>query len=129
MTTIVRFRCSNTTYALPVEDVAEVRSAVTMVPLPAPRPGVAGLARRAEGSLTVLSVLGENGAHVIVVDNGETAFGLLVDEVTDVTEVDESAISPPPPGQTGQAVSGVIHDGADLVLLLDAAALRGTLTL
>jgi chemotaxis signal transduction protein len=126
--TIVRFRSSATTYALPVEDVTEVRSAADMTPLPAPRPGVAGLVPRADGALTVLSVLGATGDHVIVVDEGSTTFGLLVDEVTEVARIDDELIGPPPKGQAGAAVSGVIQDEGELVLLLDVAALRGTLT-
>jgi chemotaxis signal transduction protein len=125
--TVVRFRASDTAYALPVEHVAEVRSAADMTSLPAPRPGVAGLVPRADSSLTVLSVLGEGGGHVIVIDEGTLTFGLLVDEVTDVGRIDDAQVGPPPKGQQGSAVSGVIHEEGGLVLLLDAAALRGTL--
>ncbi len=128
MTTLVRFRAAATAYALPVEHVTEVRSAADVTALPAPRVGVAGLVARAEGALTVLSVLGNSGSHVIVVDEGRLTFGLLVDEVTEVVRVDDARIGPPPKGQAGDAVSGVIHDEGELVLVLDAAALRGTLT-
>jgi purine-binding chemotaxis protein CheW len=126
--TLVRFRVSETAYALPVEHVTEVRSAADMTSLPAPRAGVAGLVARAGDALTVLSVLGDAGGHVIVVDEGPLTFGLLVDEVTEVVRVDEARIGPPPEGQAGGAVAGVMHDDGELVLVLDAAALRGTLT-
>ena len=128
MRTLVRFRSSDTGYALPVEQVTEVRSASDMTPLPTPRPGVAGLVPRRESALTVLSVLGEGGGHVIVVDDGTLTFGLLVDEVTGVVRVDDDVIGPPPEGQAGTTVAGVIPEDGDLVLLLDAGALRGTLT-
>ena len=128
MRTIVRFRSSDRAYALPVEHVTEVRSAADMTPLPAPRPGVAGLVPRADGSLTVLSVLGATGNHVLVIEEGAALFGLLVDEVTDVARVEDDVIGPPPQGQAHSAVSGVIRDDGELVLLLDASALRGTLT-
>ena len=124
----MRFRAAETAYALPVEHVAEVRSAADVTSLPAPRAGVAGLVARADGALTVLSVLGHTGEHVIVVDEGALTFGLLVDEVTEVVRVEDDVIGPPPQGQAGGTVAGVIHDDGELVLLLDAAALRGTLT-
>lgn len=128
MRTIVRFRSATRTYALPVENVAEVRSAGDLTPLPAPRAGVAGVVPRAGGALTVLSALGESGSHVIVIEQDRDAFGLLVDEVTEVTRVEDDVIGPPPAGQGGTAVSGVMHDGDDLVLVLDPIALHRTLS-
>jgi chemotaxis signal transduction protein len=126
--TIVRFRASDAFYALPVEDVTEVRSAADVTALPAPRPGVAGLVPMPDGALTVLSILSQTGGHVIVVDEGSLTFGLLVDEVLDVVRIDDELIGPAPPGQAGEAVAGVVRDDSGLVLLLDAAALRGTLS-
>lgn len=123
----MRFRSDGRNYALPVEQVMEVRSASDMTPPPAPRAGVAGLVPRGEAALTVPSVLGVTGEHVIVLDEGTRTFGLLVDEVTEVVRVDDAVVGPPPPGQAGAAVSGVIQDDAELVLLLDPVALRGTL--
>jgi chemotaxis signal transduction protein len=126
--TLVRFRASDRTYALPVEHVTEVRSAADVTSLPTPKAGVAGLVPRAGGALTVLSVLGDSGSHVIVVAEGQLTFGLLVDEVTEVVRVDDERVGPPPAGQAGGAVTGVIQDDAGMVLVLDAAALAGTLT-
>lgn len=128
MKTLVQFRSAQATYALPVEHVTEVRSSADMTPLPAPRPGVAGLVPRADGALTVLSVLGDAGDHVIVVEDDAMTFGLLVEEVTAVVRVEDDRIGPPPQGQRGGAVAGVIHEEGQLVLVLDAAALRGTLS-
>jgi hypothetical protein len=42
--------------------------------------------------------------------------------------VEEDRIGPPPQGQAGGAVAGVLHEDGELVLVLDAAALRGTLS-
>ena len=127
MTTVVRFRAPAGQYALPVEHVTEVRSSHGLTPLPEPRPGVAGLMRRGDDALTVLSILGEPGDHVIVIDEGGRTFGLLVTQVTGVHEVADDAIGPPPSGQDGAAVSGVLIGEDGLVLLLDCAALSGRL--
>lgn len=127
MTTLVRFRVPAGEYALPVERVTEVRSSAGISPLPEPRPGVAGLLRRGDEVLTVLSVLGEVGDHVILLDEAGLTFGLLVTEVLGVRAVEEGDIGPPPPGQDGTMVSGVVVGEDGLVLLLDAVALRGRL--
>lgn len=128
MRTIVRFRTPKGDYALPVERVAEVRPAAELTLLPASQRGVAGVMRRGGGALTVLSILGELGRHVIVIDHGTVAFGLLVEEVTGVHRVDDELIGPPPPGQDDGTVAGVIVDGNGVVLLLDTEALRARLT-
>ena len=128
MSTIVRFRTSRGYYAVPVELVSEVRSAAGLTPLPAPRPGVAGLMRRGDEALPVLAILDSSGRHVVVIDKGPLSFGLLVDEVTGVHQVDETLIGAPPPGQDRVLVSGVVNDEDGLVLLLDVDALAGKLT-
>lgn len=128
MSTVVRFRTSKGEYALSVELVSEVRSATALTPLPTPRADVAGLMRRGDEALPVLAVLDSSGRHVVVVDNGPLSFGLLVEEVTGVHQVDETRIGSPPPGQDGTLVSGVFHDEEGLVLLLDVDALAGRLT-
>jgi chemotaxis signal transduction protein len=124
MTTMVRFRTPSGRYALAVDHVTEVRAATGITPLPEPRQGVAGLLRRGDEALTVLSVLGEPGTHVIVIDDGGHTFGLLVEEVTGVHAVDDGQIGPPPAGQDRGAVSGVLPVDDGLVLVLDATSLR-----
>jgi len=127
MTSVVRFRTPKGDYAVPVAQVSEVRLAEGLRALPAPREGVAGLLADGESALTVLSVLGSEGRHVMVVDDGSLTFGLLVDEVTGVQHVDDTAISPPPEGQDRAVVAGVLAGDGSLVLLLDLAVLRGRL--
>ena len=129
MRTIVRFRTERGEYALPVEQVAEVRRAADLSLLPAARTGVAGVIRRGDDVLTVLSVLGGAGAHVIVIDVDSSSFGLLVDEVTGVDRVADDAIGPAPRGDGSAAVTGAIVDAdRGVVLLLDPGALRKELT-
>lgn len=128
MRTIVRFRTAEGDYAVPVEQVLEVRSAAGLAPLPAPLPDVAGLMRCDNGALPVLTVLGSRGHHVVIVENGPLSFGLLVEEVTGVLKVDETQIGAPPTGQHQPLVSGVLHGDTGLVMLLDVDSLAGKLT-
>ena len=128
MRTIVRFRTPSGDYALPVERVIEVRPAADLMPLPAPRAGVAGVMPRGGDVMTVLSIEGETGSHVVVIDEDGVVFGLLVDEVTGVHRIDDEAVGPPPHGQERGVVAGVVVDAGGMVLVLDTAALRGRLT-
>jgi chemotaxis signal transduction protein len=125
--TIVRFRTRDGDYAVPVEQVSKVLSAAALTPLPAPRPGVAGLMSRGDEALPVLAVLGPSGGHIVVIDKGPLSFGLLVEEVTGIQRIDEARIGAPPPGQDRALVSGVLNDEVGLVLLLDVDALAGKL--
>lgn len=123
MTTLVRFRAPSGLYALPIEHVTEVRSATDLTPLPAPREGVAGLLHRGEDAVTVLSVLGSPGEHIVLVEQDGITFGLLVSEVTGVQTVGDGDVGPPPSGQQSTTVAGVLAD-EQLVLVLDPASLR-----
>jgi len=154
MRTIVRFRTAEGDYAVEVEQVKEVRSATGLAPLPSPLPGVAGLLRRGNGdrdrdgdrdgdgdgdgalpamalpamAVPVLAILGGMGRHIVIIEKGPLSFGLLVEEVTGVLQVDDGQIGAPPAGQDGPLVSGVLHDQGGLVMLLDTDALAGRLT-
>jgi chemotaxis signal transduction protein len=79
-----------------------------------------------DGTLTVVAALGEGRDHVLVLNADGRPFGLLVMEVSGVIAVDAASVQPPPAGQTGELVSGVVKGGGGLVLLVDAAALART---
>lgn len=123
MRTIVRVRTREGDYALPVERVTEVHSAAALTPLLEPRDGVAGLMRRGTDTITVLSVLAPDGAHIVVVDADELTFGLLVDEVTGVHQVDDETIGPTPAGQQRVIVEGVLTTDEGVVMVLDVGEL------
>lgn len=127
MRTLVRFRTAEGDYAVPVEEVREVRSATGLAPLPAPLPGVAGLVRRGNDALPVLAILATLGRHVVILEKGPLNFGLLVDEVTEILHVEDAQIGSPPPGQDRPLVCGVLNEEGGFVLLLDVDALAGKL--
>ena len=123
MTTIVRVRTPDGEYALPVDRVREVRSVGGLTPLPEARDGVAGLLHLGGRSITVLSLLASEGAHVVVIDADDLTFGLLVDEVAGVEQVADDAVGPSPVGQDRPMVDGVLMTADGVVLRLDVAAL------
>lgn len=127
MRSVVRFRTHDGEYAVPVEHAREVLASVGLTPLPAPRPGVAGLLERDGVAITVLSALGGGREHVLVLDAGDRPFGLLVEEVMGVDPIEEAMLAPPPSGQEDPVISGVLDTGKGIVLLVDVANLAGRL--
>jgi chemotaxis signal transduction protein len=121
---VVAFRSGGQDYAVAVERVQRVLGATGLVPLPDPRPGVAGLLRHGGDTVTVLSPFGAERGQVLVLDHGGTVVGLLVDEVTGIDRVEDPAVGPAPAGQRSPLVAGVLNrdrageDGSDGMLLL-----------
>jgi chemotaxis signal transduction protein len=118
MKTLVEFRAAGTAYGLPVEATRAVRSAVGMVALPASRPDVAGLLP-GDPPLTVMSPLGHEGRHILVLEVADQRFGLLVDQVTGIRRVDENDIRQAPGGQDSGLIFGSVNIDGELVLLTD----------
>lgn len=126
MTTVVHFRTAGGRYCVRVEATRSVQLASGLVALPSPRAGVVGILP-AEVPITVLSLLGGGRGHVLVMAaNGQT-FGLLVEEVTGLSRIDESTIQVAPEGQDQALISGVISGADGLVLVADPDALAGRL--
>jgi purine-binding chemotaxis protein CheW len=122
MTTLVCFRTGDGEYAVPVECVREVRSGDALSPLPGAQTGVAGLLSYEGKTLTVLTALGAGENHVLLLEHGDHTFGLLVEEVTRVMNVD-GEVGPPPRGQDQDYISGVVSTDDGLLLLVDIDAL------
>jgi purine-binding chemotaxis protein CheW len=122
MTTLVCFRTGDGEYALPVEHVREVRSRDALLPLPGAQDGVAGLLSYFGKTLTVLSTLGASGSQVLLLEHGDHAFGLLVEDVTRVLTID-GQIDPAPRGQERDYISGVVSTGDGPLLLVDVGVL------
>ena len=126
MMTVVDFRTSGGRYCIPVEAAVAVRSASGLVPLPAPRDGVVGILP-ATRPITVLSILGSGRDHILVVAVDGQTFGILVEEVTGLSRIDDAEIGVAPGGQAEAFISGVISRTDGLVLVADPAALADRL--
>lgn len=127
MTKVVRFRTGSGTYAVPVEQAREVRPADTVVPLPSPGAGVAGMLRRGDEAVPVLDALGAGGRHVLVVESEGRVFGVVAEEVLGVEAV--GRIDPAPSGQDHPLVAGVVQEPDALLLIADVDALARTMDL
>jgi chemotaxis signal transduction protein len=122
MKTLVHFLTGDGRYCVPVEATVGVRSAAGLVPLPAARPGVIGVLP-ADPPLTVLSVLGSGRDRILVLAAVGSTFGLLVEEVTGLSSIDEGEIGSPPDGQDEALICGVIGGEQGLEFLADPIAL------
>lgn len=123
---VVSFRCGGRDWAVALDRVQQVLGARGLVPLPDPRPGVAGLLYRDGQTVTVVSSLGAAHGQVLVLDGDGASIGLLVDEVVGIERVPEEAAGAPPAGQRSALVAGVLA-GPTPLLLLDVDALAGWL--
>ena len=127
MTTMVCFTAAGNAYCLPVGAVRSVGTTDGMVELPDPAHDVTGILP-GNPSLTVISPLGAGGSRMLVVEAGDTIFGLLVDEVTGLKKIQEADIRSAPRGQDRSLVSGTLDpDEGPLLLVVDAVALAGRL--
>jgi chemotaxis signal transduction protein len=122
MTTMVCFVSAGTDYCLPVEAARAVREARGMITLPAGRPDVTGIIP-GDPPLSVISVLGAGGNHILVIETDGKRFGLLVDTVSGLRRVEQADIRPAPDGQARPLVSGTIDAGDGLILVADPVAL------
>ena len=121
MKTLVHFATETGEWAVPIERVQEVRLAAGIAPLPAAKPGIAGLLRRGDEVIPVLSLLGAGAGHILVIDGDGERYGLLAATAIGILRVDEGEIGAPPNGQEDPVVSGVIRaDAGRMILLLDA---------
>jgi chemotaxis signal transduction protein len=123
MTTVVSFRSGGRDWAVAIDRVQQVLGARGPLPLPDPKPGVAGLLYRDGQTVTVVSPLSGTRGQVLVGDG--TTIGPLVDEVVGIERVPE-APGAPPAGQRWPLVAGVLA-GPRPLLLLDVVALTGWL--
>jgi chemotaxis signal transduction protein len=126
MTTMVCFDAGGAAYCLPVTEARAVRRATGIIEIPGARFNVSGIIP-GDPPLSVISPLGKGGDHVLVVEAGDQTFGLQVDEVTGLRQVDEADIRPAPPGQDRALISGTIDTSGRLVMVTSASALAALL--
>ena len=122
---VVSFRSGGRDWAVAIDRVQQVLGARGLLPLPDPKPGVAGLLYRDGQTVTVVSPLDAARGQVLVLEGDGTTIGLLVDEVVGIERVQEEP-GAPPAGQRWPLVAGVLA-GPKPLLLLDVAALTGWL--
>ena len=129
MTTMVCFQAAGTDYCLPVEATRAVRTAADLRRIPGTASEIAGILP-GQPPLTVISVLGgvDGGSgYVLVVESGETTFGLLVDTVDGLRRIAAADIRPAATGRGRAYISGTVDTDGRLMLVADPEALAARL--
>jgi purine-binding chemotaxis protein CheW len=117
-------------YAIPIHDIAQIIDMPPATPVPNGPPFLAGIFSLRGRIVSVIDVavrLGLNveaseSRKVVVLDLGADHFGLLVDRIDQVVEVNLSSLEPPPEGFKPMAqefVEGVFHQKGRAVAFLN----------
>ena len=108
-------------WAVPAVRTRGVRRG-TLIPLPQPAAGVAGLYRDGEAPpVPVSTVLSEDGAYLLLLGDARTEAAVLVDEVRRVAS--GTVVSHHADGQATPFVAGAVDVGEDQALILDVGVL------
>jgi chemotaxis protein CheZ len=129
----IGFRVGDNDYALPILRVREIirMPEITVIPdLPEHVIGVTNLRGSVIPVVDLKHMFGQSGqqgdeAIVIVLSEGRSSFGVVVDAITGVISIDEENISPPESFMNVDTVkiSGVAKTGERLIILLDPVGL------
>lgn len=131
MAAFVLFKAAGQTLALPAASVVQVLRMAAPAPAPGAPPHVRGVLNVRGTLFPVVDVRVRLGAaprpprpedRLLLVADGARRAALEVDEVLDVRELADEAISPPPDGASSPLVAGALRleDGVVLVQALDA---------
>ncbi len=126
MITLVWFRTTTGSFALPVHATLGVRRTDGMVELPQPLPGVVGLLP-GEPPISVLSVLGSGDGQVLVATSDNAPYGVHVTEVVGVRRIPDDQIEPAPLGQRDGLITGIVYLDNEMVLIADEHVLAARL--
>ena len=126
MKAMVCFRTAQGSFALPIESTLSVTTTTHLIDLPFPRLDVVGMLP-GDPPITVLATFGTGGAHVVVAVSDGLRYGLQVTEVLGVRRFEDEQIGPPPAGQDGRLISGMIRGSGELTLVVDPNALAARL--
>jgi len=128
---LIVFNMGDEEFAANIDQVREVITRGTITPIPDSPDFVEGITNvRGEitvaidlkGGLSLESPQEGEGKHIIITEQDNSLFGLIVDEVTQVLRIPESQIRPTPEAVTRMKkvyVNGVITLDERLIILLD----------
>jgi purine-binding chemotaxis protein CheW len=130
---LLTFRLDRQTYALPIEPIVQIIEMVAITPIPQVHPAVEGVINVRGAPVPVINMRCQLGlpeaklqlhTPIILVQTGEQAVGLIVDEVADVLNISADQITRPKdilPDELSEVplVQGLTHTTQGAVLLLD----------
>jgi purine-binding chemotaxis protein CheW len=124
MSTYVRIRVAEETYAMPVANVREISDLGELTPVPGVRPEVLGVRNLRGQILPVIDLamlLGvartASPSRLLVAEADGKAAGLAIDEVSGVDELTE-----PPDEGDSDLLTGTILEGGDLIGVVNVSS-------
>lgn len=118
-------------YAIPIHDITLIIDERDITPIPNAPPYLKGILTLRGKIVNVLDVAARLGIHrpsdpegrkIVILDMGADQFGLLVDGIEQLVEVDVQSLEPPPDGfrpVIQEYVEGVFHHGGRAVAFLN----------
>ncbi len=129
----IGFNLGEGEYTLPILKVREIISIPTITKMPQSPPYIEGVTNIRGNVIPIVNLKklagldgsDKRGDRVIIVASGRIAFGILVDGITGVINIDESAIEPPENviNRSSEIIGGVIKHDDRLLVLLETSAL------
>lgn len=128
---VLLFSVGREHYAMPIQDISLIIENRPTTPVPCVPPFVAGIISLRGRIVTILDARARlaldnegapEGAKVVVLDRGADQFGIRVDNIVHVLEVDRSAMEAPPEGfhhGEREFVDGVFYYKGTAVAALD----------
>jgi purine-binding chemotaxis protein CheW len=130
---LVTFRLGRQTYALPIEPIVQIVEMVTITPIPQINHSVEGVINLRGAAVPVVNLRRHLGlpeaqlelhTPIVLVQSGGRTVGLIVDQVSDVLDIDAGQITCPtdllPDGLSdAPLLRGLIQSPAGAILLLD----------
>ena len=126
----IGFSMNGNEYTIPILKVQEIVNLPHLTRLPQVPDYIEGITNLRGRIIPIVNLkklvgLGGDslGEKVIVVTSGRIVFGVLIDAITGVISIEDSAIEPPADFNTSDIVSGVAKVGEKLIVLLDTRKL------
>ncbi len=126
----IGFTMNDNEYTIPILKVQEIVNLPHLTRLPQVPDYIEGITNLRGRIIPIVNLkkmvgLGGDslGEKVIVVTSGRIIFGVLIDAITGVITIEDSAIDPPTDFNTSDIVTGVAKVGEKLIVLLDTKKL------
>ena len=120
-------------YAVPIEQVKEIRTVDAITEIPKSKSYVKGIMNLRGKIIPIIDVNDKIGLssintdnskqRILVADVNDTLTGLLVDEVNEVMRFSMNDIESPPPGafEENSYIKGIVNTEENLIVLLDVS--------
>lgn len=129
----IGFNLNNEEYTIPILKVREIIGLPPITKMPQSPPYIEGVTNIRGSIIPILNIkrraglegAEQKGDRVIIVASGKAAYGILVDGITGVINIDESSIEPPENviNRTSDIIGGVIKLDNRILVLLDTSRL------